>query len=116
MRKNERKKIFKMYLESLIYEGGSKNFAIFSDISSKRFVQAAGANGDRLIIIDVPKVSLDKNEKTTLERIFVLFEEMEEAYQGQATPEQGSLILEKIFREVYLLPDNYSIETELNLS
>ena len=105
-----------MYLESLIYEGGSNNYAIFSDISSKRFVQAVGANGDRLIIIDIPKISLDRDERKNFERIFVLFDEREEAYQGQATPEQGSLILDKIFREVYLLPDNYSIETKLNLS
>ncbi|MHA2154333.1 MAG: hypothetical protein ACXABU_03260 [Candidatus Hodarchaeales archaeon] len=116
MRKNERKKIFQMYLEALIYEGGDNNIVIFSEISTKKFIQAAGTKGDRLVIIDLPKISLDSLERKNLTRIFVLFEEMEQAYQGQATPEQGSLILEKIFREVYLLPDNYSLETELNLS
>ncbi len=116
LRKNERKKIFKTYLESLIYDGGPNNFVIFSEISTKRFVQAAGGNGGRLVIIDIPKVSLSKNEVKTLERVFVLFEKMDEAFQGQATPEQGSLILEKVFREVFLMPDNYSIETELILS
>ena len=116
MRKNERKKIFKMYLESLIYDGGTNNFVVFSEISTKRFIQAAGGNGDMLVIIYLPKVSLDNDELILLKKIFVLFEEIEQAYQGQATPEQGSLILEKIFREIFLLPDNYSIETELNLS
>ncbi len=116
MRKNERKKIFKMYLESLIYEGGSNNFVIFSDITSNRFIQAAGGKGDRLIIIDLPKASLDKNEIIALKKIFVLFEEMDQAFQGQATPDQGSLIIEKIFRDVFLLPDHYSVDIELNLS
>ncbi|MHA1977873.1 MAG: hypothetical protein ACW98I_13280 [Candidatus Hodarchaeales archaeon] len=105
-----------MYLESLIYDGGAQNFVIFSEISTKRFIQVTGRNGGRLVIIDIPKVSLDENEEKALKRIFVLFEEMEKAYQGQATPEQGSLIIEKIFREIFLLSDNYSIETELTLS
>ena len=105
-----------MYLQSLIYDGGTDNFVIFSAISTKRFVQVVGGKGDRLVVIDLPKVTLDKNEEISLKRIFVLFDEIEQAYQGQATPEQGSLILEKIFREIYLLPDNYGIETELNLS
>jgi hypothetical protein len=115
MRKNQRKELFLSYLTTILYEGGENNFVIFTDIESKRFVQFAGSRGDRLLIVDIPKVALNKEERKTLQRIFVLFEEMENSFQGEVTPEQGSLVAEKLFRDVFLSSDSYSVAAELTL-
>ena len=115
MRKTERKQIYQSYLETLLKEGGENNFVIFTDIETKKFVQFVGSREDRLILVDIPKVALNKEETKALQRIFVLFEELENSYQGQVTPEQGALVTEKLFRDVFLSLDSYNVETELHL-
>ena len=115
MRKNQRKEIFLSYLTTILNEGGKNNFVIFTDIETKKFVQMAGSYGDRLLIIDIPKISLDNKEREALKRVFVLFDEMENSFQGEVTPEQGALVTEKIFRDVFESSDSFNVETELHL-
>ena len=115
MRKKERKRIYQSYLESLIYEGGTNNIVIFTEISSKKFLQFVGSNGDRLVMLDVPFVALDKSEKKLLLETIVILEEADVSYQVLVTPEQGALIAEKIFLDVFFVSHSYSFETELTL-
>jgi len=116
MRKNERLEIFRSYLKSLIYEGGENNFVIFTDIQTNKFVQFAGSNGERLIILDIPMQSVSKDEENLLNSIFeALIEPMDNSFQALVTPDQGARVAEKVFRDVFLLPDTYNIEVEIKL-
>lgn len=115
LRKKERKRIYQSYLESLIYEGGNNNFVVFSETISKKFLQFAGSRGDRLVIIDIPKVALDKREKKLLLETIVILEEADASYQVLVTPDQGVLIAEKIFIDVFQVTHDYSFTAELTL-
>jgi hypothetical protein len=115
LRKKERKKIFQAYLESLIYEGGTNNIAVFTETSSKKFLQFVGSNGDRMIMLDVPFVALDKSERKMLLETIVILEKADVSYQVLVTPEQGALIAEQIFLDVFFVSNSYSFETELTL-
>ena len=115
MRKKERKRIFQSYLESLIYEGGTNNIVIFTEISSKKFLQFVGSNGDRAVLLDVPFVALDKSERKLLLETIVILEKADVSYQVLVTPEQGALIAEKVFLDVFFVSHSYSFETELTL-
>ncbi len=115
LRKKERKRIYQSYLETLIYEGGANNFVVFTETISKKFLQFAGSNGDRLVIIDIPKVALDPKEKKLLLETIVILQEADASYQVLVTPEQGALVAEKIFIDVFFVSDAYSFETELKL-
>ncbi|MFX0183645.1 MAG: hypothetical protein ACFE95_11235 [Candidatus Hodarchaeota archaeon] len=116
MRKNQRLEIYQTYLHTILSEGGSGNFVIFTDPISERSVQFIAEKWDRLVVIDIPKVALSKDETKRLKDFFgVLFESIEYTYQAEVTPEQGAKCAEKIFRDVYLLPDSYNIEAKLNL-
>jgi hypothetical protein len=116
MRKNQRLEIYNSYLQTILSEGGSGNFVIFTDPISEKFVQFVAEKGDRLVLIDIAKVALSKDETKRLKDFFgALFESFEYSYQAEVTPEQGAKCAEKFFRDVYLLPDSYNIETKLNL-
>ncbi len=115
MRKKERKRIFLSYLETLIYEGGTNNFVVFTETVSKKFLQFVGSKGDRLITLDIPKTALDVKELKLLLETIVILEEIDVSYQVLVTPEQGVLIAEKTFIDVFLVSDAYSFETELHL-
>jgi hypothetical protein len=116
MRKNQRLEIYNSYLQTILSEGGSGNFVIFTDPISEKFVQFVAEKGDRLVLIDIAKVALSKDETKRLKDFFgALFESFEYSYQAEVTPEQGAKCVEKFFRDVYLLPDSYNIETKLNL-
>jgi hypothetical protein len=99
----------------LIHEGGANNFVVFTETISKKFLQFAGSNGDRLVIIDIPKVAINPEEKKLLLGTIVILEEADSSYQVLVTPEQGALIAEKIFLDVFFVSDSYSFETELHL-
>jgi hypothetical protein len=45
----------------------------------------------------------------------VILEKADVSYQVLVTPEQGALIAEKIFLDVFFVSDSYSFETELTL-
>jgi hypothetical protein len=116
MRKQKRLEIIRTYLNTIINEGGSSNIVIFTDPETKKFVQFIGERGDRLLILDIPNVELSVNEERRLKDIFIaLLEPTEYAYQAQVTLDQGVKVTEKIFRDVFLVPDTYNIETEINL-
>jgi hypothetical protein len=115
MRKSERKEIYSTYLNTLLTDGGSNNFVIFTDPLTKRFIQFAGSKGNRLVIIDLPKKSLLTKEEERLITIFVLFEEMKYSFQCEVTPEQGVLIAEKVFLDVFEVSDDYTINAEITL-
>ncbi len=116
MRKQKRLDIFRTYLNTIINEGGSSNIVIFTDPETKKFVQFVGERGDRLLILDLPNVELSVNEERRLKDIFIaLLEPTEYAYQAQVTLDQGVKVTEKIFRDVFLVPDTYNIETEIKL-
>lgn len=68
-----------------------------------------------MVMLDVPFVALDKNEKKMLLETIVILEEADVSYQVLVTPEQGALIAEKIFLDVFSVPDSYSFDTELTL-
>ena len=109
--------IIRTYLNTILYEGGSSNIAIFTDLETKRFVQFIGERGDKLLLLDIPKAELNSEEEQRLHDIFnALLEPTVYAYQAQVTVEQGVKVAEKVFRDVFLLPDSYNIECELNLS
>ena len=101
LRKKERKRIFQSYLETIIYEGGENNFVVFTETESKKFLQYAGSKGDRVVIIDIPKVALNSQEEKLLLETIVTLEETDQSYQALVTPEQGVLIAEKIFLGEY---------------
>jgi hypothetical protein len=89
---------------------------IFTDPDSAKFVQFIGEKGDKLLLIDIPKVELNPEEERRLKEIFsALFESTEYAYQAEVTPDQGVKVTEKIFRDVFLVPDTYNIKTEIKL-
>ena len=115
MRKTERKEIYSTYLRTILDEGGPNNFVIFTEPLSKRFVQFAGSRGDRLVIVDIPKKQLSADEVERLNTIFVLFEEMDYAFQCELTIEQGVLIAEKIFLDIFEVSNDYSINVDVNL-
>ena len=115
MRKQERKRIYQSYLETLIYEGGTNNFVIFTETTSKKFLQFVGSIGDRMVMLDVPFVALNKNEMKLLLETIVILEKADVSYQVLVTPEQGALIAEKIFLDVLFVSHSYSFETELTL-
>jgi hypothetical protein len=102
-------------LETLIHEGGTNNIVIFTETSSKKFLQFVGSNGDRLVMLDVPFVALDKSERKLLFETIVILEEADISYQVLVTPEQGALIAEKVFLDVFFVSHSYSFETELTL-
>ncbi|MHA2346938.1 MAG: hypothetical protein ACXACP_09490 [Candidatus Hodarchaeales archaeon] len=115
MRKNQRKRIFSTYLTTILKDGGSNNFVIFTDALTKRFVQFVGCKDDKLVIVDIPKQQLLPKEVDRLKTIFVLFEEMEFAFQGEVSPEQGVLIADKIFLDVYESSDDYTVNVDIIL-
>jgi hypothetical protein len=116
MRKNQRHKLFLSYLQTIVSEGGSGNFVVFSDPISEKFVQIVAEKWDRLVIIDIPKVALSNDETKRLNDIFgALFTSTEHSFQAEVSLEQGAKCAEKIFRDVFLLPDSYNLETRLNL-
>ena len=115
LRKKERKRIYQSYLETLIYEGGTNNFVVFTETTTKKFLQFVGSNGDRLVMLDVPMAALDINEIKLLLETIVILEEADVSYQVLVTPEQGALIAEKVFLDVFFVSHSYSFETELTL-
>ncbi len=116
MRKQQRLEIIHSCLNKILNEGGSFNFVVFTDPDSNKFLQFIGEKGDRLLLIDMPKVELRADEERRLNMIFsALFKPTEYAYQAQVTPDQGVKVTEKIFREVFLAPDTYNIETDIKL-
>ena len=115
MRKKERKRIFLSYLETLVYEGGTNNIVVFTETVSKKFLQFVGSKSDRLINLDIPKAALDIKELKLLLETIVILEEIDVSYQVLVSPEQGALIAEKIFLDVFCVSDAYSIESELHL-
>ena len=68
-----------------------------------------------MVMLDIPFVALNKSEKKRLLETIVILEEADVSYQVLVTPEQGALIAEKIFLDVFYVTDSYSFETELNL-
>lgn len=116
MRKNQRHELFLSYLQTILSEGGSGNFVIFNDPISEKFVQFVAERGDRLMIIDIPKITLSNDETMRLKAIFgALFTSTASSFQAEVSLEQGAKCTEKIFRDVFLLPDTYNVETKLNL-
>ncbi|MFX0170676.1 MAG: hypothetical protein ACFE9L_02020 [Candidatus Hodarchaeota archaeon] len=104
------------YIQTILSEGGSGNFVIFSDPISEKFIQFVAEKWDCLVLIDIPKVMLSIDETKRLKDLFgALFESIEHSYQAEVTPQQGVKCAEKIFRDVFYLPDSYSIEAKLNL-
>ena len=100
----------------MLSEGGPGNFVIFSDPISNKFVQFVSEKSDRVVIIDIPKVALSKDEIKRFKDFFdALFISIEYSYQAEVSLNQGVMSTEKIFRDVYLLSDSYNIETKLNL-
>ncbi len=117
MRKKERHSIFRTYLKTILQEGGSGNFVVFTDLETNKFVQFAATKGEKVVLIDIPKQSLSKEEVNRLNDYFgaLLGEPTDYAYQAEVSVEQGAICAEKIFRDVYQLHERYSIETKINL-
>ncbi len=116
LRKKERHSIILSYLNTILQEGGSGNFVIFTDPETHKLVQFAATKGDKVVLFDIPMQSLSIEETNRLEDHFgPLLAVTDYAYQGEVSPEQGAICAEKIFRDVYQLPDRYSIETEITL-
>lgn len=116
MRKKERYSVFRSYLKTILEDGGSGNFVIFTDPKTNKFVQFAASKGDKIVLIDIPMQSLSKEETNRLEYHFgALLGPTDYAYQGEVSVEQGAICAEKIFRDVYQLSERYSIETKITL-
>ena len=116
MRKQKRLDLIRTYLETILHEGESGAFVIFTDPESEKFVQFIGDRDDRLLLIDVPEVELAEDERKRLVDIFgAMLESNGYAFQAQVTIDQAVKVIEKIFREVFLAPDVYNIEVKLNL-
>ncbi len=98
-------------------EGGKNNQVIFTEPNSGKYIQFISARGDKLLIIDIPKGSFNKEErKRLIDRFHPLLEEFDHSWQAEISLLQGSIIAESIFRDIFLLSDNYSFETKLSLS
>ncbi len=116
MKKKERQSIILSYLKTIVQEGGSGNFVIFTDPDTNRFVQFAATKGEKVVLIDIPKQSLSKQETIRLVDYFgALIQPTDYSYQAEMSVDQGAICAEKIFRDVYQLPDKYSIEIKINL-
>jgi len=116
LRKRQRLKIFQSFLETILFEGGRNNLLIFTDPNSEKCIQFAAAKGDKLLIIYLPKASFNKEETQRLiDRFRPLIEEFEESWKAEISIQQGPLIAESIFHDIFLLSDDYSFETEITL-
>ncbi|MFW9996485.1 MAG: hypothetical protein ACFFD4_30860 [Candidatus Odinarchaeota archaeon] len=116
MQKEQREQVFKIYLETVLKEGGTGNFVIFTDPLSEKFVQFVGDMGKSSLVLDVPKAIVNESEEGLLFRYLPAVHKLEYSYQVQVTVSQGAYLADSIFLDVFRLPGDYSIQVELQLN
>ena len=120
MQKTQRQQLFRIYLETILSEGGEGNFLIFTEPKSEKFVQLIGSPISSRLILDIPKAELSSSEARRLMNQLggIGLEDFEEyEYSYQAEVDIGGAIdsIEIIFLDVFNLPYSYSINCKLNL-
>lgn len=124
MEKEARLEMFKTNLTKLIMEGKEGSVVIFD--TPEKYVQFAGCKG--WMACDIPTSQLTKDEEKRLLNL-KQFSDAECAtdaktgetisYQSHFEEEgvdEASELVEKIFTEVYRLPQDYDVKAELNLA
>jgi len=126
--------VFREVLRMLVSEGG-ENYAVFTArvyrgaILRKGvefFIQFSGRRGATRVLMDVPLARLCREEALRLREILmdypswspVVVRDVEgciTSVSGYVDPSEAAEIAERIFREVFELPGNYSVEIEVGL-
>ena len=116
MNSSERNKIYSEKLPKLTLEGGDFNYVIFSDKETEKFVQFYSNKGSSSVYVDIPYLSVEKDETERLLQLpDVKFKKENEAYVAGFTVEEGIAFVDIIFLKVFLLSDDFKLETELVL-
>jgi len=126
MKREERLEIFRCNLSKLVEEGDEGSFVIF-DVATGKFVQFVGSKEEGgWMICDIPLQELSKDEEKRLLAIeeFLHSEGIDaetgvkisyQAWFGKDDVEKAAEITERIFTEVFRLPDDYDVNVSLNL-
>lgn len=89
--------------DGLVGDGGEGNFAVFEDLESGRYVQAASARGEGSVLLDVPTVPQDLGAEAAetlddlgFERTTSTWFEVDRGALSQADPEATAVLHEWI--------------------
>ena len=130
---HRRVEVAKRVLRALVTEGGRANYAVFtaqvrSGAIMRRpvelFIQFSGRRGARRVLMDIPLRLLCREEAAKLRELLVdvpswspvVVRDAEGclvSVSGYVEPDDAAILMERVFREVFELPENYDVEVEV---